>query len=539
VPTQMAHQPRPSYSSGYEEFHDSRTLPDSFKQGSASPEVPSIERGNKLLSFQQSIPGTTVLDYAMRPAPVSFQAQLHGMFFLAESSRVGPGSNEIMTGQPELTCYRRNLFQISGSVTVPRLMQYVVTEHGEQLPIASQELCISATESVEGTPVKIISVPWKTPVAGTAPPAPEDKTEKEPCSIPLDPTASHDVESEVSVLPIAWKRLQFRVATANNGRRKELQQHFIIKLSLVATLQSGSKVTVCHAFSGPIIVRGRSPRNFQQRKDLPLSNSGASARKSIVSISPTSIRRASTVDVIRHDRPSSTGTPEMSYSMAPSHSLGSYEWRHNSIASEAPTRNASLTAPVSPYIQPDSDTSRPTLKRKLSAEPPHGMRLSIPNDQETSNSQESRSAPPERPRKLPRVYSTSALPTTTFTPPQPYSHSFNPTLPSSSAGQQYSYNSSTPVSSAPQYEQTPQYHTSSDIKNEITQSPQTAEPPVYEYYPQHQHQHTGYHQSAWMQPMSGGADPYRQGIAAMPRLPVTSVGGSGTGLRRAFGDDGL
>ena len=117
---------------------------------------------------------------------------------------------------------------------LPRGLRYVLTDQGEQLPIISQELTISATESVEGNSVKIISVPWKTPASSA--PAIEDKTEKEPTSIPLDLMASQDVESEFVNFPIAWKRLQFRVATANNGRRKELQQHFVVHLKVMATL---------------------------------------------------------------------------------------------------------------------------------------------------------------------------------------------------------------------------------------------------------------------------------------------------------------
>jgi acid phosphatase len=209
------------------------------------------------------------------------------MFFLAES----PWTNSPPEVPPpqvaELTCYRRNLFQITGSVTLPRSLRYIMTEQGDRIPILAQELTVSATESVEGNPVKIISVPWKTPAAAAAngsgaapPPAPEEKAEKEPPSIPLDTMAAgQDMDSDYATFPIAWKRLQFRIATANNGRRKELQQHFVVRLKVVATLSTGAKIPICEVHSGPVIVRGRSPRNFQSRKDLPLSGSAASSRK--------------------------------------------------------------------------------------------------------------------------------------------------------------------------------------------------------------------------------------------------------------------
>lgn len=67
-------------------------------------------------------------------------------------------------------------------------------------------------------------------------------------------------------------------ATANNGRRKELQQHFILHLKVMGTLANGTKVVLTEATTAPIVVRGRSPRNFQARKEIPLLGSSAGSR---------------------------------------------------------------------------------------------------------------------------------------------------------------------------------------------------------------------------------------------------------------------
>lgn len=67
-------------------------------------------------------------------------------------------------------------------------------------------------------------------------------------------------------------------ATANNGRRKELQQHFVVHLKVVAVLANGNKVVLSEAQTAPIVVRGRSPRNFQARKEIPLLGSSAGSR---------------------------------------------------------------------------------------------------------------------------------------------------------------------------------------------------------------------------------------------------------------------
>lgn len=276
-PPSVPNPPLKRYSSNFDDpFQDTLSQFDTLPQEPTLPEVPSIERDHKLLSLSLPTYHFPLLDYSLRRTSLSLSAQLHGMFFLAESPWA---SAEDATGPPtELTCYRRNLFQITGSITLPRKLRYIMTEQGERLPILAQELSISATESVEGNAVKIISVPWKTPASNTTAVV-EDKTEKEPPSVPLDTITNQDLDSDYATFPIAWKRLQFRIATANNGRRKELQQHFVVRLKMVATLANGTKVPICEAQSGAIIVRGRSPRNFQARKDFPLSGGGGSSRK--------------------------------------------------------------------------------------------------------------------------------------------------------------------------------------------------------------------------------------------------------------------
>jgi len=269
---------KPHYSGVYDDaFSD--VLSNFDNTASSEPQThdtPSIERDNKLLSFSSPTFNHPILDYAYRPVTASLNAQLHGMFFLAESAF--PNPNESAAPQTELTCYRRNLFQVTGSLTLPRGLRYVLTEQGEQIPIVGQELTISATETVEGNPVKIICVPWKTPV--TSAPTSDDKSEKEPTSMPIDLNdPGQDMDGEFATFPIAWKRLQFRIATANNGRRKELQQHFVVSLKVMAKLANGNSVSMCEIRSGAIVVRGRSPRNFQSRKDMPISGSGSFGRR--------------------------------------------------------------------------------------------------------------------------------------------------------------------------------------------------------------------------------------------------------------------
>jgi hypothetical protein len=266
-----------SYPSLKRAFHSTEESPygeivQDFKEEMGEPPKPSINQDHRLLSFSRLPPKQATVDNHGRVHQIELSAQIHGMFFLSEM--MTPSGEGLV--QPELTCYRRNLFQISGTVTTPRGSVSVITERGERVPIISMEVAISASESVDGHAVKLIVIPWKTPPANS----PEVGTgqESEPSPIPLLPfdQGGPDANNDFSVYPIAYRRLQFRIATANNGRRRELQQHFTLHLNVVATLASGTKTNVCETSTAPIVVRGRSPRNFQARKEIPLVGSSSS-----------------------------------------------------------------------------------------------------------------------------------------------------------------------------------------------------------------------------------------------------------------------
>ncbi|KAI1466416.1 p53-like transcription factor [Daldinia caldariorum] len=220
----------------------------------------TVNHDHKLLSFRRVQDKHTIVDQHGRMQQLELTAQLHGMFFLSEMPSSTSDGGIL---QPELTCYRRNLFQISGSLITPRgQLSVILPETGETVPVNSTEVTISAIESVDGHPVRLIT------------------PDQEPPSLPLIPFPDdgQEAEGEYAVYPIGWRRLQFRIATANNGRRKELQQHFVLHLKVVGTLANGSKVVLTESTTAPIVVRGRSPRNFQARKEIPLLGSSAGSR---------------------------------------------------------------------------------------------------------------------------------------------------------------------------------------------------------------------------------------------------------------------
>ncbi|KAK4219816.1 protein pacG [Rhypophila decipiens] len=233
---------------------------------SSSPQ----ELDNKLLGFGVPLPGkATLVDENGQFIDPNMTAELYGMFFVAEDVFGGE-----TTGRPlELTCYRRNLWQCSGQITLPRHVSNCVDEQGQQIPIVDVAASITAIESIEGKATEIISIPWKSsnPALAGNNGGEEAKVAGSPPTVPLDLSGGQELEGNRVSAPVSWKRLQFKHATANNGRRKGLQQHYVVQINLLAKTKTGDYIKIAEVQSGPVIVRGRSPRNFDSRKDVPLT----------------------------------------------------------------------------------------------------------------------------------------------------------------------------------------------------------------------------------------------------------------------------
>lgn len=60
------------------------------------------------------------------------------------------------------------------------------------------------------------------------------------------------------LLHFSWDKVQFKQSTANNGRRNGLQQHYVLKVTLLAELSNGDLVEVAEVQFRPLVVRGRS-----------------------------------------------------------------------------------------------------------------------------------------------------------------------------------------------------------------------------------------------------------------------------------------
>lgn len=249
--------------------------PDALNEASSPQEM-----DNKLLGFSEPNISATLLDEGGNFAEIGLTAELYGMFFVAEDVFCGENS-----GRPlELTCYRRNLWQCAGQITLPRIVSHLIDDRGRQLPIFELSASITAVESIEGKATEIISIPWKGSNSQATGASEEvSKVIGAPPNITLDLSTAQELDATRICLPVSWKRLQFKHATANNGRRKGLQQHYVVQISLLGKAKSGESIKIAEIQSVPVIVRGRSPRNFDSRRDVHLTGERRAERKSTAS----------------------------------------------------------------------------------------------------------------------------------------------------------------------------------------------------------------------------------------------------------------
>ncbi|KAI1314993.1 hypothetical protein EDD11_001429 [Mortierella claussenii] len=74
----------------------------------------------------------------------------------------------------------------------------------------------------------------------------------------------HHQQQQQSV--VTFERVQFKTATANNGKRRAAQQFYILMVDLYAHMEDGQVVMVASSQSDSLVVRGRSPGHYV---DLP------------------------------------------------------------------------------------------------------------------------------------------------------------------------------------------------------------------------------------------------------------------------------
>lgn len=178
------------------------------------------------------------------------------------------------------TCYRRNYFSVECSYSFsPRANPkelFLVRPDGESALASSEQIqsfavCLSAC--VERTPERRVELMQHTPKRDKGPHLTPQRVRLLPIS--TDVAQGINLPSPIEAgrsFPTgtyhAFERIQFRNATANNGKRRAAQQYYTIVVELWAdTRPEGNPdttwVKVAQRYSVPLVIRGRSPGHYR------------------------------------------------------------------------------------------------------------------------------------------------------------------------------------------------------------------------------------------------------------------------------------
>ncbi|RDW91034.1 putative ndt80 like DNA-binding family protein [Coleophoma crateriformis] len=185
------------------------------------------------------------------------------------------------------TCYRRNYFALQCSYTllphIPNGPLHLVQSGGHSPSILGFAISISAV--VDGQHGKVIELVQHTPKRDKGP-------QLKPERIPIAPKQpqlgifgdgglgnssrslfdqSFGPNPGQTATEATFERIQFKNATANNGKRRAAQQYYHLVIELFADLGSHHSshdrwVKVATRMSAPMVVRGRSPGHYQSER---------------------------------------------------------------------------------------------------------------------------------------------------------------------------------------------------------------------------------------------------------------------------------
>ncbi|CAG8467406.1 14025_t:CDS:2 [Acaulospora morrowiae] len=161
------------------------------------------------------------------------------------------------------TCYRRNYFQISSAFSISHPSgetdaPCLIEVDGQFHSVTQFQLGITARVSNSDKKIELVQHTPKRDKGPQMVPAPK----------PIRPGGNLNLSSVGSNSNIVtFERIQFKTATANNGKRRAAQQYYVIMVDLFAQTDSGEQFRVASTTSAPLVVRGRSPGHYADNHD--------------------------------------------------------------------------------------------------------------------------------------------------------------------------------------------------------------------------------------------------------------------------------
>lgn len=273
---------------------------------SSLPETPRVLPTSMPISTYGSYSNGNYGQHSNSPETPPFNAQETFGTITCEGGTVTPAIDAkvekgfFYSGDEVWTCYRRNYFSVNVSFGLtpwtPNGRLYYDPGNGK--PVEQiQSMAVSLTAAVDGAAGKNIELIQHTPKRDKGP----QLTMKKELLAPTPPGKSHDhggyglnsfhqtssapgpalpLQNEDSTQQYAptshsssnyqhsFERIQFKNATANNGKRRAQQQYYHLIIELWANIQNPRDsdpkwVKIAARSSSPVVVRGRSPSHYQ------------------------------------------------------------------------------------------------------------------------------------------------------------------------------------------------------------------------------------------------------------------------------------
>jgi hypothetical protein len=173
----------------------------------------------------------------------------------------------------EWTCYRRNYFQISlaysctdaetgEEMTPENLKNLVISDPAvmgqNSIPISGFAMCVSARIASGERKIDLVQHTPKRDKGPQIIPTPRQLING---GNPHQPFSAGGPSGNTSVA--TFERMQFKTATATNGKRRVAQQFYTITIELYAvSAWDGSFILAGYSESNCLVVRGRSPGHY-------------------------------------------------------------------------------------------------------------------------------------------------------------------------------------------------------------------------------------------------------------------------------------
>jgi meiosis-specific transcription factor NDT80 len=220
----------------------------------------------------------------LHPTEVIYQLQADGQTLRPEI--FGKIDKGFFMADNDWTCYRRNYFSLNCSYTlhpaIPTGTVHLIHQGGS--PSQVYDFAISIAAVVDGRDGKAIELVQHTPKRDKGP-------QEKPSRITLAPRPppslgmyggdsglgggsrgydqGYGTNPNQQATEATFERIQFKNATANNGKRRAAQQYYHLLVELFADVGGQHPdrwIKIATRMSAPMVVRGRSPGHYQSER---------------------------------------------------------------------------------------------------------------------------------------------------------------------------------------------------------------------------------------------------------------------------------